>query len=76
MMNPGLGVEAVESAIKLIESAKKMGVQHFKLGDFEVTFAHGTSTIADYIDLKPGQSAVPASPLDDPDLWLHVSPSK
>lgn len=62
----GITMASVDAAIKLIEAAKRMGIQSFALNGFQVVFAD-MATVA-------STKTVYDNPFDDPDAWAHVAP--
>lgn len=73
-MQTGLGLDSVKAAIELLEAAKRMGVQTFRLGDFQVSFSADAVLPGGAPYRVPAGPAEPqySNPLEDPDMWLHV----
>lgn len=73
MMNgTGLTLESVRAAIELIEAAKRTGLQHVKLADFEASFLMDAVAGPTFAQRVPAEAPNYASPMDDPDMWFHV----
>ncbi len=68
----GLTLESVRAAIELIEAAKRTGLQHVKLADFEASFLMDAMAGPAFAQRAPSEAPNYASPLEDPDMWFHV----